>query len=74
MDSRRRGALPRQFSFQPVDIVEQPRRRQPQEIEAECWILVIELLDLLLSDRQNFAVFASPGRRPYVGKIRNEVT
>jgi len=43
---------PRQLGFHLADIFKQPRRRQAQEVEAEGRILVVELLDLLIGDRQ----------------------
>src|SRR5262245_48251858 len=42
-----------QRAFQPLDVVEQPRRRQAQEIEPEPRVLVVELLDLFIGNREH---------------------
>src|SRR5438270_11809536 len=53
--------------LQAVDVLEQPPDDELEEIESELGVLEIELLDLVVTDRQQLAVFdAFERKRPLV--------
>src|SRR5688572_22041154 len=47
------GVAFREQAFEPGDVLEQAGRGEAQEIESERRVLVVELLDLVVADRQH---------------------